>query len=140
MFCPKCGNELADNASFCAKCGAEISSDNTSVSEAAKGDSPQPSLRQGQSTGFGFQSQTSSKPKLKPEQVAASVYISAAVPIVLGVVLFLFGQYLVSQYSGFSWYEPYTQKAGMGTLFEIIGALCCLVGAFRLAQFFMKKK
>lgn len=33
MFCPKCGNDLAQNAKFCTKCGNNINNDSQQLDQ-----------------------------------------------------------------------------------------------------------
>lgn len=73
MFCPKCGNQLPDNAQFCASCGARIA--------------PAPT------TGApgGAARVTSRHPRKKPLIVAAAVVVVAVVGVVVAFATGLLG-------------------------------------------------
>lgn len=126
MYCPKCGNNLSDNSMYCPKCGEKVeiaSSWHSYPAEPTRGFQPMPGKRG----------------VLKPKERTNAVYMSAAIMIIFGVIIFLVGQQLVSTYSGTPWYEPYESKAQLGTLIEIFGGIFCLGGVLTIVRFFMNK-
>lgn len=149
-WCTQCGSENDASAVFCKSCGKPM------ASGAAQGGQQSSNMAAsnmpGQSTnlqGYGFQNQQSNdanrfqtKPKLKPQNSAGlgfSVYISI-VALVIGVILFFFGQQQVDAYSGYPWYDPYESKAQLGSFLRAIGGICCLGGIIGLVRYFIMKK
>lgn len=149
-WCTQCGAENDADASFCRSCGKPMASGaaqgGRQASNMAAGNMP----RQGANMhGYGFQNQRSNhasqfqtKPKLKPLNSAGlgfSAYM-AVVALVIGAILFFFGQQQVDAYSGYPWYDPYESKAQLGSFLRAIGGICCLGGIIGLVRYFIMKK
>ena len=144
-WCTACGAENSATAGFCKACGKPMGGNapqGTPQENAPKTDGFQAQNRSQQSYGFQGQgsSQFQTKPQLKPQNSAGlgfSAYISI-VAIVIGVVLFFFGQQQLDSYAGLTWY--YTDEAAMGNALRAFGGFCCILGVIGLIRYFIMKK
>lgn len=78
MFCPKCGNQLPDNASFCGQCGNKIENAPAAANTATTAAAPATEVAAGAA---GAASSVASSSKLSPIGIAA---------VVIAIVAFLF--------------------------------------------------
>lgn len=158
-WCTQCGAENDALAAFCRSCGKAMDGATQAGRQASAAPTAPRQGRGASQQGYGFQSQATSnsgygfqsrvgqepgqfqtKPKLKPENGAGlgfSAYLSV-VALIMGVVLFFFGQQQLDSYAGLTWY--YTKEAAVGNALRVSGGLCCILGAVGLIRYFVVKK
>lgn len=146
-WCRACGAENDASSSFCQSCGRSL--DNNNDIQTASNSKDKVSSQNTGQPAYGFQNQPSQAPnqfqtkkKLRPQNSAAlgfSAYISVVV-IIIGIILFLFGQHQVDEYSGYFWYEPYENRAQLGSFLRAIGGIGCIGGIVGVVRYYLKKK